>query len=1625
MKKYRYIKLLLVLLLNNLSVGAHDFAKSGIYYKITSSTENTVGVTYRGSSYDEYSNEYSGAVTLPESVTYNGKTYRVTSIGEYAFRDCTSLTSINIPNSITSISTYDTFKGCSGLEELILNVSQIDLWFNKNTTIKKVILGEDVKIIGRLAFFGCSSLTSINIPQSVTSIGSSAFEDCSSLTCITIPNVNYIAEKTFFGCKNLTSVNIPKSVTSIGDDAFYDCRSLTSITIPKSVTSIGDDAFYGCSCLYKVINNSNLPLSVGSDSHGRIAYYSKIVIEGSKLSTIGDFQFYTDKGIHYLTNYVGQSASVELPDNYNGENYEIFDYAFAGLSNPTIISIPYGVTSIGEGAFYNCHNLVSVCIPESVTSIAANAFYDNRNLESLNIPEELVTIGDRAFYGCEKIRSLTIPRNVTSIGKFAFLYCHSLSRIIVDSDNSVYDSREDCNAIIETGSNTLILGCSVTDIPESVISIGDYAFYGNKNLSHVTIPKGVVSIGKYAFYECENLVNITISEGLVSIAEKAFQYCNSLQRIINNSELSLSAGASDNGYIAYKASTILNGNSFTTIGDFQFKTTTAGKHYLVNYTGSDFSVVLPNNYNGENYHVDSYALYGHKINTLTIGSGILSIGANNFIEKPSKTIWLANTPPANYLNANGKINYVSNDQYDGLSLMQICSYLSSMFEVDGVRYVLLSPSERTCMAIDCAYNSTANSINISGTVSYRNMALAIKDVMPYSFYNNDFVKEVSISYDGNIGDYAFSDCDAVQTIDVSNQGVVGNGAFYFCRGVRTIKVSNHGDVYGSTFAYCRSVESIDISNQGKLGYGAFSHCIGMRTINIANRGDIEQSAFAGCVGRQTEINISNLGNIDDYAFTDYVGMKSLGISNKGDIGNKVFFNCCDLQTAIIKNDGVIGDEVFKGCSTLLSVSLGDKVTALGKSAFYGCESLQKIVVPNSVESMGEMCFYGCSKMESATMGEGLTSIGNRTFYGCKALTNVKLGNNINTINNMAFGFCTQLPHINLPESLVNMNDSVFYTCSALEEMTIPQATISVGNHVFTKCSKLSDIIIKERSNSLNLGNSGNLPLFVDCPLDSVYIGGKIAYNKSSEYGYSPFHNNKSLRTVVIADSEEQIYEREFEGCSNLQNITIGDGVLAIGTYAFSACTSLPTISIPQSAKSIGDYAFSQCEKLSDVIIKNRTNTITLGHNGKSPLFVDCPLDSVYIGGKISYSRLGDEGYSPFYRNTTLRTVLITDKEEQVYENEFYGCTGLKKVIIGNGVTSIGDYAFSGCSALESFSFGSSTRTIGDEAFSDCVSITVLISYATEPPICGIQALDDISKWDCTLYVPSGYASVYYGADKWKDFFFIEDGAPQIECYVLTYMVDGEVYCTETLAYGSIVTMLEEPVKEGYVFSGWDKILTAMPAENVVINGSFTLIEAPTSVNITINQYGCGTYCSEYALNFSEVVGLKAYAATGYDTENGVVTLSRVMTAKAGVGLFIKGKSGEYIVPIMENTSFNTLNMLVGTLENTELNGTSGDGLYANYKFTIKEGDTEPMFYLFADGSTLAAERAYLQIPTMWLSQAESKAIRLRFVNGETTDIGDIESTGNNKTVIYDLMGLRVENPTKGCVYIVNGKKIVY
>ena len=256
-------------------------------------------------------------------------------------------------------------------------------------------------------------------------------------------------------------------------------------------------------------------------------------------------------------------------------------------------------------------------------------------------------------------------------------------------------------------------------------------------------------------------------------------------------------------------------------------------------------------------------------------------------------------------------------------------------------------------------------------------------------------------------------------------------------------------------------------------------------------------------------------------------------------------------------------------------------------------------------------------------------------------------------------------------------------------------------------------------------------------------------------GDDAFYGCSKLTEVTIPNKTTSLGEYCFSGNSLLANIDLGNGLKTIGQYCFSGC-SMPEISIPASVTSIGNYTFNNCSSLADVVIEDRTSELTLGSNGSSPLFAPCPLDSVYIGGKIKYNTSSSSGYSPFYRNTSLRTIVISDTEDEIYNNEFYGCTSLKNVTMGDGVKKIGNWAFSGCSNLDYFNFGSGMQSIGDEAFSDCTNLTMLISYAEVPPTCGSMALDDIKKWECVLRVPQNKLSAYQAADQWKEFFFIED-----------------------------------------------------------------------------------------------------------------------------------------------------------------------------------------------------------------------------------------------------------------------------
>ena len=406
------------------------------------------------------------SITIPNSVT---------SIGDSAFYSCSSLTSITIPNSVTEIGNY-AFYYCTSLTSITIPNSVTEIgniafsgtpWLNnqpdgcvyagsclyeykgtmpENTHID--IKEGTIQICGS-AFYECTSLASITIPNSVTEIGNSAFEDCRSLTSITIPNsVTSIGNEAFYECTSLTSITIPNSVTSIGNKAFYYCYALTSITIPNSVTSIGNNtAFRECYSLTSITSPATVFNQIEEES---LSYYTNILeeihVNAGELDENGfNFINRSKKSLHTIDLSGATNTTINdlaFYDCYKLENFtlpsniETIGYkAFADCVHLKSLEIPATVVTIDERAFENCRSVASLTFAEgsNLKTIGAWAFYNNHNITDVTIPESVEVIGDAAFYGCNYLENITLPASVQSIGDNGFALCNQVKRMEVKS----------------------------------------------------------------------------------------------------------------------------------------------------------------------------------------------------------------------------------------------------------------------------------------------------------------------------------------------------------------------------------------------------------------------------------------------------------------------------------------------------------------------------------------------------------------------------------------------------------------------------------------------------------------------------------------------------------------------------------------------------------------------------------------------------------------------------------------------------------------------------------------------------------------------------------------------------------------------------------------------------------------------------------------------------------------------------------------------------------------------------------------------------------------------------------------------------------------------------------------
>ncbi len=919
----RLIFLFPTLVMATASLWAEDFSVDGIYYNITDEANRTVEVSYQGSNEYSYSNEYTGSVTIPESVTYNGSTYSVTSIGNWAFSYCTGLTSVTIPNSVTSIG-YSAFSSCYGLTSVTIGNSVTEISseaFYECTGLTSVTIPNSVTEIGSSAFRGCTSLTEVTIPNSVTEIGGGAFQYCTGLTKIevdpnnpnyssldgvlynkdktqliiypggkqgsfTIPNsVTSIGFAAFWYCSGLTSVTIPNSVTEIGSEAFSGCTGLTSVTIPNSVTAIGNNAFNDCTGLTLLSIGSGIS-SIGENIFSELPSLTNLTIADSDAYLLFKKDIFSSSPIKTL--YLGRILS---------------GISFQGNTTLTELTIGNSITSIGESAFKGCTGLTEVTIPESVSWIGHSAFegtpwytnqpdgviYINKVLyaykgtmpenTSIEIKEGTASISNYAFSDCTGLTSVTIGNSVTSIGYAAFYGCTGLTSIT---------------------------------IPNSVTSIRWKAFYNCTGLKEVTIPNSVTSMDGSAFSGCTGLTTLSIGSGISTIESLSFDKLPLLT--------SLTIADSDANLVFEKD--IFSSSPIKTL---YLGRNLSGVSFQMETTLEELTINIPT--------IAEQAYQGYtSIKKLTLGNRVTSIETSAFEGCTGLTS----------LNIGSGISTIGKDVFSNLPS------LASLTIADSDTDLAFATNIFSSSPIKMLYLGR----NLSGV----------------SFQKNTTLTELTIGNSvTSIGSKAFYKCTRLKEVTIPNSVTeIGDYAFYNCTVLKAVHFN-----------------ATNCTTMGSYDYPVFGGCTNLTTVTIGeNVTTIPGSAFSSCSGL-TEVTIpDSVTSIGGDAFSDCTGLTEVTIGNSvTEIGSEAFYQCTGLIEVTIPNSVTsIGFAAFKYCDGLTEVTIGNSVTEIGSEAFYQCTGLIEVTIPNSVTSIGFAAFWHCTGLTRVyTLAPTPPSIGNGTF----------------------------------------------------------------------------------------------------------------------------------------------------------------------------------------------------------------------------------------------------------------------------------------------------------------------------------------------------------------------------------------------------------------------------------------------------------------------------------------------------------------------------------------------------------------------------------------------------------------------------------------------------------------------
>ena len=1099
--------------------------------------------------------------------------------------------------------------------------------FYECTNLAKVTIPNTVTSIGAEAFRFCVSLTSIVIPNSVTSIGSFAFRECTKLSNVAIPTgVAALNEGVFQYCTGLTGITIPDNVTEIHNSAFNGCTSLENVTISKNVTTIGIQAFYNCTALTSITFNGTV------DKWGTITFVENN--NNWNLEVPATHVKCTDGYVHFR-NYAGETAidaAVAATCTATGltegshctvcGKVLVTQTAVAALGhdyNCTYESVPNSSTVVLIYTCSRCPDSYTQTIDgvEDITLSSENrakAGYTGVANESFKIPGvfwdeddqkwyRVVAIGNQAFKDCSNLKTVTIPNTVTSIGASAFLNCTSLTSITIPEGITVIDNYtfKNCTSL-----------SSVT-IPNSVTTIGSYAFDSCEILSEIVLPSSITKIDAQAFQTCKNLANIqfngtvaqweTITLGTGWNKEVNVQYVQCTDGKICIKEHILGAAAT---CTTAQTCTVCNFEKVAALGHTWVDATcTVPKTCSV--CGATEGSALGHNY-VQTYESDPSST------TVTINYTCSRCGHtySETVTVEDLTVTTSNRAKVGYTGAANEsleipgVFYYENDQKwyrviaIGDNAFKGCANLAS----------LTLPNTVTTIGENSFWNCTSlASLTIPESLTSIGLK-AFYDCSPVNVYVTDIAAWLNMDIDNHLwSNPNYDNKTTLHFVDANGneiteltipEGITSIRSYAFAGVTELTDITFEGTVeqwkaitLGTSWNKNVNVQYVQCSN-GKICIkehipGAAATCTTAQTCTVC--GEELAPKLAHTAGEWTVVTAAT--------YTQE------GLQQKK----------CTVCSTVLKEEAIPKPSPFKfsdnGDGTLTITGFKQEVIDQGLVANFA-----DLVIPSTYEgqpvtAIGGFAFSAIDSdqtqnLKSVIIPEGVTKIGYSSFNRCTGLTSITIPKSVTTIDIGAFYGCSALETVYIADLTawcnIDFTDNGTHTCNPLR----------FAGKLYLNGEQITNLIIPNDVTEIKPYT------FVGYDGSSVIIHDNI-----TGIGNSAFASCKNLTSIVIGKNVKSIGDYALSGCSALTSITIPDGVTSLGKGAIKNCSSLLSIEIPASVTSIGAEAFMYCTALNTITFKGTVeqwNVVTKGNNWYFQIpaqYVQCSNGKVCIKPHIA------------------------------------------------------------------------------------------------------------------------------------------------------------------------------------------------------------------------------------------------------------------------------------------------------------------------------------------------------------------------------------------------------------------------